>query len=677
MCGILCWVRSDITGNGVSKNEKKRQREVKLEISNPEELERFYIDAEERRSVQLNKKDENKLKYLDQLKALDERLINLRNTVKKDPETEVACIEIEEKIQFLIGEDDHGGDERRLEERTGDGCYGPLIERISCRGPDYLKHVAWADGNHHVDAVSSVLSLRHFQAQPLEENDFVLQFNGELYNEESVDVNDTNLMMEWLSSNSSSSSREDGILRTVAKLKGEFAFCILDLQEMRLYFGRDCIGRRSLLYYFNEEQKVMVLSSSASSSADLFANFKECANEVMVYDYRNVCIRKFAYQELWAKYDTKNGLQLHPKTCLFDFQKSFEDRLANLEKHLLNSCRLRFDALHPLRRVAGKDALINVLFSGGLDCTLLVAMICMDMDAHAKCNIDLTTVGFDSPRVDSLACSSPDVMLSKKSWFHLSKLFQNKPISLRLVEIQVSYKDWLLHKNRVRSLIFPRSTEMDLSIGAAFYFAARCTGGNLVTLKDFDVTWEEFVKNEDAYVNRESNYDSKAEVLFSGLGADELFAGYSRHHSIFHGLNLHGNQHYQQQVAEMYKKLTKSLLYDVSILHERNLGRDDRVVSIWGKELRYPYLDENFINYAVNEIEPNLKLYFKLERVHTKKQKMEKLTLAPTKKFILRELASRLNLHWVRDEPKRAIQFGSRSAKMDIWHRKTKGTDRI
>lgn len=676
MCGILCWLRSEINENGVSKNEQQRKRDVLLEINEPEEVGRLYIDSEKRMSVRLSKKDENKLKYLSQLRTLDERLVNLRNTVKKDPETELACIEIEEKIRALV-EDDGGGDERQTEERAGNDKLGPLIERIACRGPDYLKHVAWEYGGHRVEAVSSVLSLRHFQAQPLEKNDFVLQFNGELYNEESVDVNDTNLIMEWVSSSRCSESREDAVLRTVARLKGEFSFSIFDLQEEKLYFGRDCIGRRSLLYCFNEEQKEMVLSSSASSSARLFANFTECANEVMVYDYRNISIRKISYQDLWAKYDTTSGLQLNPKTGLFDFQRSYEDRIANLEKHLLDSCRLRLEALHPLRGITGKDALINVLFSGGLDCTLLVAMICKNMDSHANCNIDLTTVGFDSPRVDSLACSSPDVMLSKKSWFHLSKLFQNKQVSLRLVEVQVSYRDWLLHKNRVRSLIYPRNTEMDLSIGAAFYFAGRCTGGNLITLKDFDVTWEEFLKNEDSYINRESNYDSKAEVLLSGLGADELFAGYSRHHSIFHGLNLHESQRYQQQVVERYKKLTESLLHDVSIIHERNLGRDDRVVSVWGKELRYPYLDENLINYVVNEIEPNLKLYFKLQYVHSKKQKEEKLTLVPTKKFILRELASRLNLHWVKDEPKRAIQFGSRSAKMDIWHRKTKGTDSI
>ena len=52
----------------------------------------------------------------------------------------------------------------------------------------------------------------------------------------------------------------------------------------------------------------------------------------------------------------------------------------------------------------------------------------------------------------------------------------------------------------------PHDTEMDLSIGAALYFAARGIGTHGNT----------------PYVN-------PTRVLLSGLGADELFAGYTRH----------------------------------------------------------------------------------------------------------------------------------------------------
>ena len=60
-------------------------------------------------------------------------------------------------------------------------------------------------------------------------------------------------------------------------------------------------------------------------------------------------------------------------------------------------------------------------------------------------------------------------------------------------------------------------------------------------------------------------------------------------------------------------------------------------------EVRYPFLDEKVIKYSVSEIPINYK----------------------QNKKILRSLASqKLTLGIIADEPKRAIQFGSKSAKM-------------
>ena len=149
-----------------------------------------------------------------------------------------------------------------------------------------------------------------------------------------------------------------------------------------------------------------------------------------------------------------------------------------------------------------------------------------------------------------------------------------------------------------------------------------------------------------------------------------------RHESVFNSLIKPDDPGYNEQRLDKYNDLSDSLIYDIKIIHERNLGRDDRVISSWGKELRYPYLDEKFINYVVNEVEPNLKLYFDWELVKTKK-KGEKLVMKPIRKWILRELAEYLELYWVKDELKRAIQFGAKSAKMEIGQSKVKGTDSL
>lgn len=75
------------------------------------------------------------------------------------------------------------------------------------------------------------------------------------------------------------------------------------------------------------------------------------------------------------------------------------------------------------------------------------------------------------------------------------------------------------------------------------------------------------------------NYTSKANILLSGLGADELFGGYGRHRRAF--------EQSKGTEEDKWAALTKELEVDLARIGTRNLGRDDRCLSRFGKEARY------------------------------------------------------------------------------------------
>lgn len=166
------------------------------------------------------------------------------------------------------------------------------------------------------------------------------------------------------------------------------------------------------------------------------------------------------------------------------------------------------------------------------------------------------------------------------------------------------------------SLIQPHNTEMDLSIACALYFASRGTG------------------IASSGIEQDSKYTTPARVLLSGLGADELFGGYTRHATAF---NRRG-----------YTALLDEMELDVNRLGKRNLGRDDRVIAHWGREARFPYLDESLVKWAV-ECPIWGKCGFQTGPLTDEDNHIE-----PGKK-VLRLLAYELGMRSVAHEKKRAV----------------------
>ncbi|XP_068920647.1 asparagine synthetase domain-containing protein 1 isoform X2 [Petaurus breviceps papuanus] len=187
------------------------------------------------------------------------------------------------------------------------------------------------------------------------------------------------------------------------------------------------------------------------------------------------------------------------------------------------------------------------------------------------------------------------------------------------VEINVSLEELQrMRQHRISQLIQPLDTVLDDSIGCAVWFASRGVG---CAMKEDEM----------------KAYQSSAKVVLTGIGADEQLAGYSRHRTRFKTHGLEG--------------LNKELEMELGRISSRNLGRDDRVIGDHGKEARFPFLDENVVSF-LNSLSILEKADLTLPR-------------GVGEKLILRLAALELGLTASTVLPKRAMQFGSKIAKME------------
>lgn len=590
------------------------------------------------------------------------------------------------------------------------------------RGPDSSQQLIKTVSEPSYECLFSghVLHLRGLMTpQPLEDvNNNIFLWNGEIFNGVHVgdSENDTEVMFRHLALCSS----EADILSLFSSLRGPWSFIYYQASGHSLWFGRDYFGRRSLLWQLSNVSdgafcltSVSVNSESRNQCQEVPASgifkmdLRDCATtkslSLTLFPWKYKCTEKNE-EEIFidvldqVSKDLPNHITVvmnESKLCLsapviplnrtiseasvehVSSDSSETSSVVSLEtlqgylavEHKRKVVHQFIDVLDEavkrrvllLRRgedegtgqvqgVSPRKAHVAVLFSGGVDSMVIAALA----DRHVPLEepIDLLNVAFmtkeqtkrtgttkncirqemqldlhrgeenhkdlDAKMGDDLSCFDvPDRITGRAGLKELEAL--NPSRTWNFVEINVTLKELKEMRRRfINHLIYPLDTVLDDSIGCAIWFASRGEG----------------------YINKQGEmkpYKSPAKVVLTGIGADEQLAGYSRHRICFRKCGPEG--------------LNKELEMELGRISSRNLGRDDRIIGDHGKEARFPFIDEDVVSF-LNSLPISEKADLTLPR-------------GVGEKLILRLGAKELGLEAASILPKRAVQFGSRIAKLE------------
>lgn len=219
------------------------------------------------------------------------------------------------------------------------------------------------------------------------------------------------------------------------------------------------------------------------------------------------------------------------------------------------------------------DQKIGVLFSGGLDSTI-IALVCK------KLGVDFTC--YTAAYIDDKSQLPEDLVWAREAAEAYGFDLEVKVLNIKDVEDNLKVVVPLIEDNNV----------VKVGVGMTFYSAC------------------EMAKKDGV------------RVIFSGLGSEEIFAGYDRHKKSL--------------------DVNKECLSGLRKIYERDTYRDDVITMNNNLELRAPFLDRELCDYALK-----IPAKYKMDGVRVK--------------AVLRDVAKELGLdEKFAERKRRAAQYGSR-----------------
>lgn len=270
-------------------------------------------------------------------------------------------------------------------------------QKMSHRGPNNSTVKEYKFKNKNLIFAHNRLSIQDLAShanQPMENERYVIVFNGEIYNHLEIrkDLKFTDFKTHSDTETLLFAFSEFGIENTIEKLNGMFAISLLDKIEQKIYLMRDRVGIKPVYYTFQNGEFAFsselkgfaphltnVVSGKAliqfltlgyiPKDSSYYENVKKLSPaHYLVFDGENISVKKY-----WDLPKEKLNI-------------SFNEAVNKTQELIENSVRRRLLS----------DVEVGTFLSGGIDSSLITAIA----QKHSLHNIKTFSIGFEDKRYD-------------------------------------------------------------------------------------------------------------------------------------------------------------------------------------------------------------------------------------------------------------------------------------
>lgn len=287
---------------------------------------------------------------------------------------------------------------------SDEGVILKMNHSIKHRGPD--AEGVYVDKNVSIGHRRlSILDLSEKGKQPMIYKNYMITYNGEIYNYLEIRDKLRSLNHQFLSESDTEvilHAYEEWGTNCVNEFNGMWAFCIYDRASEIFFISRDRFGIKPLYYYFDSSKFIFSSEIKAIREHDISLNINNLALNYFFYQ-KYITGEHSIFKQIF-KLKPSHNLIFNLKTKeiqtekYFDIDKQIEynqtiplkSRLSQVEKILIDSIEKRLIA----------DVPVGSFLSGGIDSSLISSII-----SSKKKNFNTFSIGFTEKTFNELPYS--------------------------------------------------------------------------------------------------------------------------------------------------------------------------------------------------------------------------------------------------------------------------------